>query len=53
MIIVIIPFFVGCSSVPKQEDGIDEEKLKNLLFTDGYFARKSITIKDIIVKDEC
>lgn len=44
--IVIIPTFIGCSSVPRQSDGIENQRLENLLFTEGYLARKSITIKN-------
>jgi len=44
--IVIFLAFIGCSSAPKQGDGINNQKLENLLFTEGYFARKSVTIKD-------
>jgi len=46
IMIVIFLAFIGCSSAPKQGDGINNQKLENLLFTEGYFARKSVTIKD-------
>ena len=47
MLILIPIFLYGCAQTPK------EEVEQNLLYEEDKFARKSITIKDYIIKEDC
>ncbi len=47
MIMLIPMFLYGCAQTPK------EEVEQNLLYEEDKFARKDITIEEILKQDEC
>ena len=56
IIIILLPFIVGCKCFRCDEPELKPlppEKLYDLLHIGNNYAYKSITIEDIIVKDEC
>ena len=55
LFIILIILIVGCKSTPRTIDERipDPNELQELLHIGENYAYKSITIKDIIVEDEC
>ena len=53
LFIILIILIVGCKSTPRTIDLPDSNELHELLHIGENYAYKSITIKDIIVEDEC
>lgn len=53
-LIIFILGFVGCASNNSQLETMPPEKLYDLLHRDcDYYARKSITIEDYTINEEC